>query len=141
MAATPTTRKTVNSGHTGPAKSLGTAAITAEPARPKSTSATVRLERLLAPVDTPSTSSIRRDCGFQGGADAFELRFELVQQLGGARQFTGGAESLDAGADLCHLARSHITETAFEHVGRLLHLLGLSPLDRLPYIIQPERHV
>jgi hypothetical protein len=50
----------------------------AEPARLKSTSATVRVEKCLAPVDTPSTNSIRRDCSLQGGADAFELRFELV---------------------------------------------------------------
>src|SRR5829696_8083675 len=137
MAAIPATRKTVNSGRTGPAKSVGTATITAEPARPKSTSATVRVERLLAPGDTSSTSSIRRDCGFQGGADAFELRFELVQQLGGVRQFTRGAESLDPGADLRHLNCSHIARAAFEHVGRLLHLLGLSPLDRLPQLFQP----
>src|SRR5688500_5181693 len=120
MAATQATRKTVNSGRTGPAKSPGTATITAEPARPKSTSATVRVERLLAPVDTSSTSSIRRDGGFQGGADAFEFRFEIVKQLGGARQFAGGAETLDPGADLRHLNCSHVTGAAFEHVGRLL---------------------
>src|SRR5829696_10302631 len=83
MAATPATRKTVNSGRTGPAKSPGTATITAEPAKPNSASATARVERLLAPVVTSSTSSIRRDCGFQGVADAFEFRFEIVKQLGG----------------------------------------------------------
>src|ERR687898_144589 len=102
MAATPATRKTVNSGRTGPAKSPGTATITAEPARPKSTSATVRVERLLVPEDTSSTSSIRRDCGFQGGADAFELRFKMVMQPGRGGQFARGAQSLDPGSDLGH---------------------------------------
>src|SRR5215210_8820691 len=117
MAATPATRKTVNSGRTGPAESTGTAIITTEPARPKSTSATVRVDKSFAPVfsisacqlshgqviaDMPRrrrsrraemlTSEARRAKraelltsvilhparGFQGGADAFELCFELV---------------------------------------------------------------
>src|ERR687898_1394303 len=129
--------KPVNSGRTGPSKSPGTATITAEPAKPNSASATARVERLLAPVVTSSTSSIHRDCGFQGGANAFEFRFEIVKQLGDAQQFAGGAETLDPGADLCHLNCSHVTGASFEHVGRLLRLLGLSPLDRLPQLIQP----
>src|SRR5215208_1682211 len=107
MDATPATRKTVNSGCTGPAKSPVTATIAPEPAKTNSASATARVERLLAPVVTSSTGSIRRDCGFQGGADP------------------------------CHLNSSHVTGAAFEHVGRRLHLLGFSPLEGLPQLIQP----
>src|SRR5918998_6424497 len=115
MAATPATRKTVNSGRAGPAKSPGIATITAEPARPNSTSATSRVERVLAPGFSMSASqhatSVARQHfsnsafagsgpgrladkltspiphparGFQSGADAFELSFEIVQEFGGA---------------------------------------------------------
>src|SRR5918998_6435217 len=79
--------------------------------------------------------------GLQGGADAFELRFELVQHFGGARQFAGGDEALDPGADLYHSGCSHVAGAAFEHVGRLVHGLGLSPLDRPAQLVQPERHI
>src|SRR5918998_2851996 len=113
MAATPASRKTANPGPSGPINSLGTVAITAAPARPKSVSATARVEKRSS---MSARSSLRLSlvgisasyrC-YQCGADAFEFSLECVQEFGGARQLAGAAACLYFAADLRHVHCSHV---------------------------------
>src|SRR3954471_6614902 len=79
--------------------------------------------------------------GFEGGVNAFELRFERVQQPGGLRQVAGDAELLETGTDLDHTGGSHVAGAALEQVARLFSLPSRPPLDGPPQGLDPGRHV
>src|SRR4051812_11867811 len=79
--------------------------------------------------------------GLEGRTDAFELRFEVHQQLWGASEIPRGAYVLELGAEGSHTLGAHIATASCERVCHPLHGVRITRFHGLSQGHKLCRHV